>query len=166
MSMKGIVAFSFAQRAESDEPGPCNVRIAEAVATIVRKQSEPVMIVAQWEVNRELERLGVTVQHVVRPHEGQYLDSEQVWKEAAAEFSRIGIKRVTPVAQPFLQLAKVNRLIRKDNFSVLRERIGFIGFDRSEKNLQWWTKGRCRLIAYSLLQLATGRGGIGMTTER
>ena len=158
MPALGVVAFSFASRAEAEEPNPCNARLARAVDRIVGAQSETVVLVAQWEVARGL-RHG-RPDHVVGPlPNGRYLDTADVWHDAAPLLRRAGVSRVIPVAHPVLHRAKVARLIRRDGFEVLRAPVGHIGFDPSPRNTQWWTRGPLRLGAYALLQALTGRGG-------
>jgi hypothetical protein len=50
--MKGLVVFSFALRAAVEEPNPCNVRLANVVRRIVKREVDQVVVVAQWEVAR------------------------------------------------------------------------------------------------------------------
>ena len=158
MPSLGLVAFSFAARAEPEEPNPCNVRLAHAVDRIVSAQKETVVLVAQWEIARALRRSRPF--HVVGPRpDGRYLDSADVWNDASPLLRKAGVTRVIPVAHPVLHRAKVSRLIRRDGFEVLPEPIGHIGFDRSPRNTQWWTRGPIRLCVYAVLQALTGRGG-------
>lgn len=151
------MAFSFGLRAEQHEPGPCNRRLAAAVERIVRTRSEPVVLVAQWEVARGLTT--VTPDQVVGPAESAYLDSNQVWEAAAGTFRRHRVRAVVPVANPLLHRTKTARLIRQDGFTVVNEPIGWVGFDPSPLNRQWWTAGPLRLCFYALSQALTGRRG-------
>lgn len=158
MPTLGVVAFSFASRAEPEEPNPCNVRLARAVDHIVGAQEETVVLVAQWEIARAL-RHSRPFHVVARLSDGRYLDTADVWNDASPLLRCAGVTRVIPVAHPVLHRVKVSRLIRRDGFEVLRVPIGRIGFDRSARNTQWWTRGPIRLGAYAALQALTGRGG-------
>lgn len=153
----GIVAFSFANRGPEAEPNPCNVRLAE----VVRRWASPgAVIVAQWEVARSLRAEGIDVDHVVEPpRDGSYLDSDAVWLAARRVFHDRGVIQVIPVAQPFLQRAKVKEFIRRDGFEVVARPVGWIGFDRSRRNLQWWTRGPLRLVVYSGLRATRAHRG-------
>lgn len=153
----GIVAFSFANRGPEGEPNPCNQRLAEAVR---RSANCDTVIVAQWEVARALASVGVPVDHVVeQADEGSYLDSETVWAAASRIFHSRHVLDVFPVAQPFLQYPKVKLLIRNDGFRLSSRKVGWVGFDRSNRNRQWWTRGPIRLMVYSVLQAAVGLRG-------
>jgi hypothetical protein len=150
----GIVVFSFGSRGPDLEPGPCNERLGRAVAGIVSNESSSFFIVAQWEVARALASLGIDCE-AVNPDTESYLDTETVWAHAQKSFREIGVGSVIPVAQPFLHLFAVRRLIAQDHrFSVQARPIPFIGWDSSPVNRQWWTKGPVRFLFYSALRLA------------
>ncbi len=155
--MKGLVAFSFGLGAV--EPNPCNVRLAQAVQRIVSEESEPVVVVAQWEIALALNSL--PLDYVVKRHrrEGAYLDSNEVMAQAAGIFRRHGVTEVIPVANPFLRLAstKCRAFVRKEGFTPLDRKVGWIGF--YPESLQWWTRGPIHLTLYSALQLLTGYHG-------
>lgn len=153
----GIVAFSFALRDEGEEPNPCNVRLAEAVERIAALEQSPV-IVAQWEVARKLTADGIRVIKAVESQEGVYLDSEGVWTEARRVFRDAGVTSVIPVAQPFLQLQMVTRMIKRSGFKVTRRKIGWIGFDR--KSTQPWTRGPIRTLLYAVRRGLFGSQGL------
>lgn len=154
---RGVVAFSFAYRGREAEPNPCNVRLAEAVR---RSAEAGTVVVAQWEVAKALADAGMQVDHVVeQAANDSYLDSDAVWSAARCVFIERQVHEVVPVAQPFLQSFKVKRLIQKDGFQVAPRRVGWIGFDRSRRNQQWWTRGPVRLILYSILQATIGKRG-------
>lgn len=157
--VKGIVAFSFALREESEEPNPCNWRLAREVTLATERESRgPLVVVAQWEIDKALETTNVSpYRTVVRPIPGGYLSSEDVWAQAREVFTSAGVTEVIPVAQPFLQLWKVERMIRKDGFRVQHRHIGRVGFDKQSK--QWWTRGALRLLFYAVLQVIFGRRG-------
>lgn len=153
----GLVAFSFALR--EHEPNPCNIRLAKAVMGIVAEKPT-VAIVAQWEVARQLERDHYSVALTVEPpSDGSYLDSEGVWEAAKVLFEQAGVTQVIPVAQPFLQMAKVKQMIRRDGYEVVSRRMGWIGFDSKSK--QPWTRSPLRLLAYAIKQKLTGSRGFG-----
>lgn len=151
-----IVAFSFALRKGNQEPNPCNLKLAQEVLRL-RKDYPSSLVVAQWEVAKALGRLGHTADHVIsRPSDGTYLDTNFVWREACEHLADAEIWQVVPVAQPFLQLTQVRRMIRRSPFALQVRRINRIGFDNSRDNSQWWTKGPVRLLAYALLALTKG----------
>lgn len=156
--MKGIVAFAFAQRPEPLEPNPCNIRLGGAVEHIAAEEGGKVVIVSQWEISRFLRSRGYEPAHSVelRP-EGTYLDSEGVWSEAKAVLERWGITEVIPVAQPFLQMRKVKRMIQADGFTVVDRPVGFIGFDK--RSDQPWARRRLQLLAYAVRQALFGTHG-------
>lgn len=144
--MKGLVAFSFGLCKQ--EPNPCNVRIAQEVERIVREEGEPVAVVAQWEVARALKTRPECT--VILHAKGEYLDSEEVMRQAAEFFQRRGIQTVIPVAQPFLQLWKCQGLVERAGFSIARRTVQRIGFCTASE--QWWTRGPIRLLLYAVLQ--------------
>lgn len=153
-----IVAFSFGQRAPDEEPGPCNTRLARLTRQLLEQATAPVVVVAQWEVARGLP--AAADPHIVAPRpDGHYLDTESVWATAVPVLRRHGVRRVIAVAQPLLHRAKAHKLIRRDGFEPVRRPIGWIGFDSSRRNTQWWTRGPVRLVLYALLQAVTGRAG-------
>lgn len=154
-SALGIVAFSFGQRTPADEPNPCNRRLAAAVERLL---IEPAVVVAQWEVARGLPA-GLPAHVVGAESDRDYLDTEQVWRRAVPALRTGGVDRVIAVAQPVLHRAKAHRLIRHSGFRVERRRIGWIGFDASRANTQWWTRGPLRLAVYAARQALTGRSG-------
>jgi hypothetical protein len=150
----GIVAFSFGTRGAELEPSPCNERLAQAVATVASMVKIPSVIVAQWEVARALEALGI--EHcAVGSGQESYLETETVWKSAENTFQRAGVTHVIPVAQPFLHLFAVRRLISQSGHFVLWSLpIASIGWDRTHLNRQWWTRSPARFLFYAMLRLA------------
>lgn len=157
--MKGIVVFSFGLREEASEPNPCNVRLGKAAERIIAAEREAV-IVSQWEVSRYLCAIGCEPQLTVNLREdGAYLDSEGVWAEARHLFDELGITEVMPVAQPFLQMRKVRKMIAASGFTVVMRPIGWIGFDGQSS--QWWTRGPASLILYAIRQMFLGARGHG-----
>jgi hypothetical protein len=146
----GLAVFSFALRNESLEPNPCNIRLGNEVAKILRVERD-VLVASQWEVARWLEAIGITPDVVseLRP-EGEYLDSQGVWDDAKKAFEAKGITEVIPVAQPFLQLGSVKKMIRSDGFSIIKHKVGKIGFDNDEENTQPWTRSSTALLSYAV----------------
>lgn len=161
--MKGLVAFAFALRREDQEPNPCNVRIAEAVERIVASESEPVVVVAQWEPARKLRQDGCEPAHVVELRaDGSYLDSQGVWDEAKRVFEAQGITEVIPVAQPFLQSHAIQQMIKADGYKVVKRPVGWIGFDDNPANTQPWTRSPWALLKYAVkVKLGGARGHNG-----
>jgi hypothetical protein len=163
--MYGIVAFSFALRTVEEEPNPCNIRIAEEVERLSTEELDRIgasipVVVAQWEVARKLKQDGYKVDHVVeRNPDGTYLDSEGVWEQAKQVFEERGIRVVIPVAQPFLQMTKIKRMIKDDGFVVADRKIKWIGFDNDPRNTQPWTKGPISLLVYAVRQVLSGSRG-------
>lgn len=149
--LTAIVAFSFGMRAPALEPNPCNVRLAEFVEDISKNCSR-VLIVSQWEIAKQLSNKSVHVDKVIYSRAGQYLDTNEVWRQALEYLRCQDSFAVIPVAQPFLHLRQVVRLMRRSGVNVRRVPIGWVGFDASSANNQWWTKGRLRLLAYSLMR--------------
>lgn len=156
--MQGIVVFSFALREESQEPNPCNVRLAQETERISSTVIGDAVIVSQWEVSRKLRTDGYEPSYSVELRtDGTYLDSEGVWNDAKAVFTKMGITEVIPVAQPFLQMRKVRQMIAADGFTVVQMPIGRIGFDKL--STQPWTRSRMRLLFYAVKQVLTGARG-------
>jgi hypothetical protein len=159
---KGLVVFSFALRADALEPNPCNVRLAKAVERIVAEEDDDVVIVAQWEVARQLRRDNLHPAHAVELRlNGDYLGSEQVWEEAKTLFKELGISEIIPVGNPFLHMYKLQRMLAADGYTVIKRPIGWIGFDPSPENTQWWCKGPVRLVIYAVLQKLFAQHGYG-----
>jgi hypothetical protein len=149
-----VVAFSFGMRGQSHEPNPCNVRLARAAERIIRDEPASTLLISQWEIARQLSLDEVHVDQVVRPSsDREYLDTSEVWNQALETMRREKVETAIPVAQPFLHRHKIRKMIRDSGIAVERRRIGWIGFDSSEANLQWWTKGPVRLLAYSIMQV-------------
>lgn len=152
--MKGIIALSFGLG--SQEPSPCNRRIAREVGKIFLKEEKPILLACQWEIARALPS-DVPIAVVIGNHRGTYLDSQEVISRATDLFKEVGVDEVIMVAQPWLHLQKCRRLVRQAGFKVIRRRIGWIGFYKD--SLQWWTRGPLQLLAYAVLQRFTGRRG-------
>ena len=132
-----------------------NSRLADAVQRILEKEDNKCVVIAQWEIARELEARNIFPQHVVEPKvDNTYLDTIDVWKEAKAYLSSEASVEVVIVAQPFIHGYYIERMIRKDGYAVCHEydmEVGRIGFDSD--SLQWWTRGPARLAFYVLLSV-------------
>jgi len=154
---RGIVAFSFGKRPEAEEPNPSNRVLAETVVRVARTSPRDV-VVAQWEVARGVTEGGTHIDVTVNPPaDGSYLSTDDVWAVARERFRRDGIEVVTPVAHPFLHLGMTKRMIEADGFRVASADMPSVPFDNSDHNTQWWTKGRVRLIAYSVARVVRAR---------
>lgn len=152
-----VVAFSFGLRDPSQEPNPCNERLAYAAERIIRSRDRNTLVIAQWEIAEQLMADGQAVDKIVGPASSrEYLDSDEVWRQAQKFLANRNVYQVIPIAQPFLHLHRVKGIIRRSGMNVGCEPIGWIGFDRSSANKQWWTKGPMRLLVYSVLK-AFGR---------
>lgn len=158
----GLIPLSFALR-EGREPNPCNVRLAKAterVALALNAEGIQYLCSSQWEIVLDLH---VPTIHVVREHHvrGQYLDSEEVVAQSLAVFNRAGgVDAVLPIAQPFLQLHKVQlQLINTGHKLFWRWKsyalIGWIGFDQLSD--QPWTRSAGALTKYALDQMRKGK---------
>jgi hypothetical protein len=120
-------------------------------------ETRDLAIVAQWEIAQILHRAYEDCLSVKPPSDGTYLDTEAVWGAAKVAFEPFGITEVIPVAQPFLHLRKIKKLMERDGYTVVDRHVGHIGFDR--KSSQWWTRGYLQLIIYAILQTLTGLKG-------
>jgi len=148
-----IVAFSFGLRRRQAEPNPCNVRLARAVERAIELNAAGTLLIAQWEIAKQLIADGVHVDLVVKASSSlDYLDTNEVWRQAQAVLRKHQVQTVIPIAQPFLHMYKVRKLIERSGLTVARWPIGWIGFDSSKDNLQWWTRGPLRLLLYSIKQ--------------
>lgn len=146
--MIGLVVFSFGLRSPDDEPNPCNKRLGLSVQTILANEEAEVIIVSQWEVAKQLDKLGIESRQVVNlKMDGSYLATRDVWAEASAVFKELDITKVVVVANPFFQLAYAKRMVRGDGFTVIKKHVGHSGFDNSLQNTQPWTRNRVAFIA-------------------
>lgn len=161
MVLKGIVAFSFALRDEKLEPNPCNQKLGDIVNSIYIQNRNVTNVVAQWEIARHLKNLGFKLPlHIVDLNEdGSYLDSRTVWNKAKEIFKLNGINEIIPVAQPFIQLGHIKRMIKKDGFTIVDWPIEKIGYDNSPLNTQPWTINALALLLYAIKLALGGIGG-------
>lgn len=159
----GIIAFSFAKRSEPEEPNPCNKQLAYEVECL--KDSNPdSIIIAQWEIAKQLESDGYKPDLVVNPSDSttNYLTSQDVWNNAKQLLKSRDVSSVFIVAQPFLHLYVIKTMIQKDDYLIKdRKILHHIGFDNSNGNRQWWTKGPIRFLVYAIIVKLTGKNGIG-----
>jgi hypothetical protein len=146
----GIVAFSFGLRPPEQEPNPSNVALARVVQQVARQSARTSLVVAQWEVALQLAADGVAVDAAISGHDTRYLDTGEVWRQARAVLEAGGVREVVPVAQPYLHLGFVRRMVRRDGFVIVEPPPATIPFDRDDANQQWWTKGRARLFVYGV----------------
>jgi len=159
----GVVALSFAKRSEKDEPGPVNIKLAKAVAAIIdelHQGGEVVIPVTQWEIAKYLEEHDETAGFIVtqkdasiKPGGKKYLDSGDVLGVAYPLFRHYEVTDVIVVANPFIHLQMVRSRVRSAGFKIMSTKVPWVGFDPSSQNLQWWTKGPIRLLAYTALQV-------------
>ena len=155
----GIVALSFAKRAQ--EPNPVNEALAIYTDTAIdeaQQQGEQTIVVSQWEVALALPsrpNLIVTQDDATNvDRNGKlYLDSADVLKKAFEVFRAQGVNQVVVIANPFLHQSAAEALVRKAGFSVLTNKMPWVGFDNSQQNLQWWCKGPIRFVFYLALQV-------------
>lgn len=161
----GVVVFSFALRLSEQEPNPCNIRLAKAAEQIIRDirvaGDEPILI-SQWEGVKQLEADGYVPVHVVQLRaDGSYLDSKAVWEEARQVlWEQYDVVNIVVVAQPFLQLRSVQKMIKQADFTVIKSKIPWIGFDNTWINTQPWTKSALALLMYAVkLKLGIGMHG-------
>jgi hypothetical protein len=155
--LTGIVAFSFALRNKDLEPNPCNKKLGDIVNSIYKQNDCVTNVVAQWEIARHLQNLDVKfpLDIVNLNKDGVYLDSRMVWNQAKKVFKQNGINKVIPVAQPFIQLGYLKKIIKKDGFTVVDWPIEKIGYDNSPLNTQPWTTSAPALLFYAI-KLALG----------
>lgn len=147
-----VVGFAFALRPDR-EPNPCNRRIGSEVIR-VRDKYNASFVATQWEVTKAIEEAGgsVDLSFGLKPN-GEYLSTRDVWEAAKRELEAAGIRSVVPVAQPFLHMWLIKRMIRKDGYTVVNEKINRIGYDNSRLNVQWWTRSAPALMLYSVITI-------------
>lgn len=163
----GIVGFSFGLRSEAEEPNPSNQALAREVvrtSSYVNFYDGSAYVITQWEITKGLADAGIEPDLSVGLHaDGTYLGSKDVWEEARADLEDEGIDRVIIVAQPFLHLPALKKMVRRDGFKVLNFPIRKIPFDDSSLNAQPWTRSKPALAWYavkSLLGVKPGHGGM------
>ncbi|HRQ98164.1 MAG TPA: hypothetical protein PK265_02475 [Candidatus Saccharibacteria bacterium] len=157
-----VIGLSYGKRRKENEPNPVNRKLGrELVGVIDDKEWHNLIVVSQWEISLQLETYGygsyvnlvVDESFATQKGKKRYLDSEDV-VNAAINFVKdkgIGIDGVIVVANPFLHLSAVQKLVRSKGLSVIKHPIGKVGFDNSSKQLQWWCKGPLRFITYGII---------------
>jgi hypothetical protein len=163
----GIVGFSFGLRSEREEPNPSNQALAEEVdraASYVNFYDSRPVVVTQWEITKGLAAVELEPDHTVGLlADGTYLGSKDVWEEARGVFEEEGVEQVIIIAQPFLHLPALKKMVRRDEFVVLPFPVRKIPFDNSLLNTQPWTRSKPALAWYavrSLLGMQPGHGGM------
>lgn len=157
-----MIPLSFALRKDS-EPNLCNVRLARATERIGRALNAlgiQYIVSSQWEVAMALR---VSTVHIVTAHHNpeQDLDSEEVIAQSLEAFKvSDGVDYVIPIAQPFLQLHKVQQQIINSGYKLFWPLksywlIGWIGFDKESDQL--WTRSAPALVMYALDQMKKGK---------
>lgn len=155
----GVVALSFGKRRQ--EPNPVNARLGRELIDIIDNYDRDIVVASQWEITNQLVidgyepfvNVNVTPADATkRGKDGaKYLDSEDVLKKAFELFKKHEVSEVIVVANPFLHLSAVRKLVEKAGFKVIPYQIGKVGFDNSPLQLQWWCKGPVRLIDYGII---------------
>ena len=168
-SSVGLVAFSMGWRAnELEEPSLGNLDLARETIRIVREESkggEAVLTVLQWEVANALKHIdSELIPNLVLwgPRAGRSIDSNELMTQAVEFFRDHGIRRVIPVAYPFLHLPYCRRLVRRAGFEVCRRRVEDIRLD--PVSITPWTTSRWRILKYAIRRTITGRRGPYPTT--
>ena len=163
MAVVAVLAASFGLRV-GREPNPCNIALAEEAMRICFKlrdeDGHKFKLIAQWEIAEALRDLGyeryITEEVKQRP-DGTYLGTKEIYDDALEIFQMLGCVKFVAVANPFMHLFVVRRMATQ-HFSVLKEKVRWIGFDRESD--QWWCRSWWQLVAYSLMTL-TGYHGFG-----
>lgn len=164
----GIVGFAFGLRSKMQEPNPSNIALAkeviDAVDFAILRDSLPI-VVTQWEITKAIKRKrGYEVDHSVELRaDGSYLDSKGVWEEAKAAFAVEGVAQVIIIAQPFLHLPSLKKMVTDDGYEVYSYDMGAVPFDDSDLNTQPWTRSKFALAIYavkSLLGMKHGHNGM------
>lgn len=150
----GIIACAFGQQA-TNTAGPSNKAIGDIALRI--KQLTGGFISTQWEVEAYLGAINKPADHLVSAFgtESHYVTTEQVFTDSLSYFEEVGgVTDIVIVAQPIH--LKVIRLVMKDweidpHLSFIRsydQLMHKIPFDRSEGNVQLWTRGPIRFGSY------------------
>ena len=149
----GIIACAFGQQ-QTNTAGPSNEAIGQVALRI--KEEIDAVISTQWEVEAYLRTIGASADNLVSTYGAQdhYITTEQVFTRSLAFFEKAGVSEAVIVAQPMHLMAI--RLVAKgwiadsgvqfiSGYSHLMRQIPF---DRSEGNVQKWTRGPIRFGAY------------------
>jgi len=153
----GIVAFAFGYR--KDGPGTSNRALARVVERLMIDYPDAV-VVLQHEILDCLYGFPHSKRiHFVRWHKnsGQYLDSEEVMRQAAEYFNEAYVKKIFIVAQPFLHLHECISLAKQSGFEPVVPTKMKIPFDKQSE--QEWTRSRTKLLAYAIKQKLLNQRG-------
>ena len=172
MEKVGIIACAFGQQAE-DKPGPSNEWIGKVTSYIrhlEQKKGNTPFVSTQWEIAGYMDtRLGDPANFwvsVYQDSETHYIDTKGVLDRSLKYFQSKGVTRVIILAHPFhlffirllitMRLWKVGKV--QLDWSYSRE-LNFIPFDKSEGNVQSWTRGPFVFVAYLFKALLTKKHG-------
>jgi len=172
MGKVGVIAFAFGQQGEEKYPeaGPSNEAIRNAAwgiyAAEIQAGNQP-MIAAQWETSLGLPSTYISL--LVSRFENRgtdYVSTKYVLDESIAFFKAHGVKRVIFVAHP-LHLFFINLLVKSgiwkvDDIKIDHQddkRLKTIPYDRSDGNVQRWTRGPIRFVIYLAKALVTKKHG-------
>lgn len=167
----GVIGFAFGLRAI--EPNPSNAALAVKlyeVVDFVEHSGSVAIAISQWEITKAVEAMfdfEVDLSVGLRA-DGTYLDSKGVWEVAKPEFVHEGVTQLIIVAQPFLHLPSLKKMVRDDGYEVFEYKIGEIPFDSSKLNTQPWTRSKLSLATYAAKTLVPGakHGHDGMQNAR
>lgn len=164
MERYGIVGFALGHR--KNDPGISNRALARVVERLMNEKSDLIAtIVLQHEILDcmpfcpDPECLENHRVFPVKEHgtSGQYLDSEEVMRQAAEHFNNVYVKKIFIVAQPFLHLHKCIKLAELAGFEPIVPKNMRIPFDG--KSEQWQARGHIQLLTYAILQKFFGWRG-------
>ena len=172
MEKVGIIACAFGQQAE-DKPGPSNewiARVAVYAKSHEQQKDNTVFVATQWEVagfmSEHLRKLADFWVSVYQDTDTHYIDTKGVLDRSLKFFKSKGVTRVIIIAHPFhlffirlliaLRLWKVGKV--QLDWSYNRE-LSVIPYDKSEGNVQSWTRGPFVFIAYLFKTLLTKKHG-------
>lgn len=150
----GIIACAFGQQA-TNTAGPSNEAIGDV--TLQVKQRTDGLVSTQWEVEAYLSSINKPADHLVSAFatETHYVPTERVVIDSLSYFEGVGgITNIVIIAQP-MHLQAIRLVMKsweinpslnfiRDYDQLMRQ----IPFDRSEGNIQHWTRGPIQFGAY------------------
>ncbi len=156
MERFGIVAFAFGYR--KDDPGVSNRALAQVVERLKRDFHIQV-VVLQHEIMdcmpcADPECMENNNVFSINANPGQYLDSEEVMRQAIPYLKEAYVKSVFVVAQPFLRLHKCIGLAKQSGFEPIVPENMKIPFDKESE--QEWTRSRIKLLIHAIKQKLLG----------
>lgn len=172
MTIVAVLGASFSLR--DNEPGPCNVRIANEVIRIcveLIEQGHIPVLAVQWEVDLALRELGSTSEgswqhfidnggwayHAIGQYDdGRYLGTKEVLNEALPFFREFSAIRFVGVANSFIHQPYLYWLARK-RFKPMWRKVQGIGFDK--ESTQWWCRSGWQLCVYTAFTAVGGSHG-------